>query len=128
MFDWVPEGSLAGFFWGVFLGSGGPRGPGRAFKNVGGVAPPFFEGLPGPPGPARPQKHTQKIRPDYLQVPSIFVIPARTPGIPQIGRERRTRTYQISSNNPRKSLIFEAGVGDRLATIRVSKAKCELSI
>jgi hypothetical protein len=30
---------------------------------------------------------------------------------------------QISSNNPRKSLIFEAGVGDRLATLRVPRAK-----
>ncbi len=42
---------------------------------------------------------------------------------PQIGRERPTRTPQISSNSPKKSLMFEAGVGYRLATLRVSKAK-----
>ena len=30
---------------------------------------------------------------------------------------------QISSNNHRQSLISEAGVGDRLATLRVSRAK-----
>ncbi len=47
----------------------------------------------------------------------------RTPGILQIGRERRPRTPQIPSNNPRKSLMFEAGVGDRLATLKVSRAK-----
>ncbi len=46
-----------------------------------------------------------------------------TPGIPQIGRERRPRTPQISSNCTRRSLIFEAGVGDRLATLRVCRAK-----
>jgi len=32
--DWVLEGNLAGF-----LGCGRPRGPGKAFKNVGGFAP-----------------------------------------------------------------------------------------
>ena len=53
----------------------------------------------------------------------IFLIPARNPGIPHIGRGRRPQTPQISSNSPRKSLIFEAGVGDRLATLRVSRAK-----
>ncbi len=52
-----------------------------------------------------------------------MVNPGRTPGIPQIGRERRPRTPQISSNSPKKSLIFEAGVGDLLASLRVSKAK-----
>ncbi len=40
-----------------------PRGPGKAFKNVGGFAPHIFEGFPGPPGPARHQKRTQKTRP-----------------------------------------------------------------
>ena len=30
---------------------------------------------------------------------------------------------QISSNNYRKLSIFEAGVGDRLATLKVSRAK-----
>ncbi len=53
----------------------------------------------------------------------ICLIPARTPGIPQIGRERRARTPQISSSSPRKSLMFEAGVGDLLATLRVSRAE-----
>ncbi len=47
----------------------------------------------------------------------------RTPGTPQIGQEMRPRTPQISSNIPRESLIVEAGLGDRLATLRVSKAK-----
>ena len=37
--------------WG---GSGGPRGPGKAFKNVGADAPHIFEGFPGSPGPPRP--------------------------------------------------------------------------
>ena len=36
--DWVLEGNLAGF-WGEFLRSGRPRGPGKALKNVGGFAP-----------------------------------------------------------------------------------------
>ncbi len=45
------------------------------------------------------------------------------PGIHQISRERWPRTPQMSSNNPRQSVIFEAGVGDRLATLRVSRAK-----
>ena len=58
----------------------------------------------------------------------FVLVPTRTPGIPQIGRERRPRTPQISSNNHRKSLIFEAGVRDRLATLRVSKAKRQFSI
>ncbi len=31
--------------------SGRPRGPGRAFKNVGGFAPHIFERFPGLPGP-----------------------------------------------------------------------------
>ncbi len=53
---WVPEGSLARIFWGPFLRSGRPRGPGKALKSVGGFSPDRFEGLPGPPGPARPQK------------------------------------------------------------------------
>ncbi len=30
---------------------------------------------------------------------------------------------QTSSNNNKKSLIFEAGVGDRLATLRVTRAR-----
>ena len=52
-----------------------------------------------------------------------FLFRPGTPGTLKIGRERRPRTPQISSSSPGKSLIFEAGVGDRLATIRVSKAK-----
>ncbi len=36
---WVPEGSLAVFFLGAILRSGRPRGPGKAFKKVGGEAP-----------------------------------------------------------------------------------------
>ncbi len=58
-------------FLGAFLRSCRPRGPGKAFKNVGGEAPHILQGLPGPPGPARPQKRTPKIRPDCLQVPSF---------------------------------------------------------
>ena len=53
----------------------------------------------------------------------FFVYSRRTPGIPQIGRERRPQTPQISSNSPRKRLLFEAAVGDRLATLGVSRAK-----
>ena len=45
---------------GAFLRSGRPRGPGKAFKNVGGEAPHILEGFPGPPGPARLQKGTQQ--------------------------------------------------------------------
>jgi hypothetical protein len=33
-----------------------------AFKNVGGVAPHHFEGLPGPPGPEKTSKCTQKLQ------------------------------------------------------------------
>jgi hypothetical protein len=66
---WVPEGSLAGFWGGACLRSGRPRGPGKAFQNVGGFAPHISEGLSGPPGPARLPKRTQTNRPDCLQVP-----------------------------------------------------------
>ncbi len=45
---------------GAFLRSSRPRGPGKAFKNVGGEAPHIYEGLPGLPGPARLQKCTRK--------------------------------------------------------------------
>jgi hypothetical protein len=69
--SWVPEGGLAGFCLGAFLRSGRPRGPGKAFKNVGVFAPHLLEGFPRPPGPARPQKCTLKIRPDCLRVPRI---------------------------------------------------------
>jgi hypothetical protein len=47
-------------FWGAFLRSERPRGPGKALQKVGGCAPHLFEGLPGPPGPAIPQKRTAK--------------------------------------------------------------------
>ncbi len=47
---WVPEGSLAGFFWGAFLRSGQPREPGNAFQNVGGFALHILEGLSRVPG------------------------------------------------------------------------------
>ncbi len=67
---WVPEGSLAGFV-GCVLRSGRPRGPGKAFQNVGGEAPQILDGFPGTLGPARPQECIpQKFRPDCLQVPS----------------------------------------------------------
>ncbi len=60
----------------------------------------------------------------YIYIFFFFSVRARTPRIPQIGRERRPRTHQISSNRQKKSLIVEAGgVGDRLATLRVSRAK-----
>ena len=36
--DWVLEGNLAGF-WGEFLRSGRPRGPGQVFKHVLGLRP-----------------------------------------------------------------------------------------
>ncbi len=39
---WVPEGSLAGFLLGRFLGSGRPLGALIASKNVGGEAPHIF--------------------------------------------------------------------------------------
>ncbi len=38
------------YFWGVFLRSGRPRGPGKAFKKVGRSAPRFFGWLPRAPG------------------------------------------------------------------------------
>ncbi len=48
-FDWVPEGSLAGF-WGVHLEVWPAPGAGKAFQNVGGFAK---QGIPdsrgGPP-------------------------------------------------------------------------------
>ncbi len=47
-------------FWGAFLKSGRPRGPGKALKNVRGFAPHILEGFPGPPGPARLKKTPQK--------------------------------------------------------------------
>jgi hypothetical protein len=40
-FFWVLEGSLAGFV-GLFLRSGRPQGPGKAFKKVGGFTPHIF--------------------------------------------------------------------------------------
>jgi hypothetical protein len=52
-------------FWGAFLKTGRPRGPGKTFRNVGGEAPHISEGLSGLPGPARPQKRTPTIRPDF---------------------------------------------------------------
>ncbi len=53
----------SGRIFGVaFLKSGRPRGPGKAFQNVGGEAPHILEGLPGP-GPARPQKRSPE-KPD----------------------------------------------------------------
>ena len=36
--------------------SGRPRGPGNAFKNVGGFAPHIFVGHPGPPGAGQTSK------------------------------------------------------------------------
>ncbi len=48
------------WFEDAFLRSGWPRGPGKAFENVGGEGPHIFEGFLGPPGPARPQKSTQQ--------------------------------------------------------------------
>ncbi len=53
----------------------------------------------------------------------VFVQPARTPRTPKMRRKWGPRTPQISSKCARKSLIFEAGVGDRLATHTVSRAK-----
>ena len=53
----------------------------------------------------------------------VFLIPAGTPGIPQIGRKWEPRAPQISSECLRKSLDFEIGVGDRLGTLRVSRLK-----
>ncbi len=41
---------------GPFLTSGRPRGPGKAFKNVGGDFPHIFEGVPDPPGASQTSK------------------------------------------------------------------------
>ncbi len=68
-FVWVPEGSLAGCFGGAVLGSGRPRGPGKALKNVGGFAPHIFEGfLWGPRGRPDLKNSPPKIRPGCRQV------------------------------------------------------------
>ncbi len=48
-------------FWGAFLRFGWPRGPGKAFKNVGGEASHIFEGFPGPRGRPDPKKSPQKF-------------------------------------------------------------------
>ncbi len=40
--------------------SGRPRGPGTAFKSVGGDGPNIFDGVPGLPGPSRLRKCIQK--------------------------------------------------------------------
>ena len=54
--------------------SGRARGPGKAFKNVRGVAPHILEGFPGPPGPARPQKRTpQKSGQTAFRYPDLTV-------------------------------------------------------
>ncbi len=46
------------FFLGAFLRSGRPRGPGKAFKNVGGFAD--LRAIPGPPGAGQTSKmHSQ---------------------------------------------------------------------
>ncbi len=46
-----------------FPGSGGPRGPRKPFKNMGGEAPHIFACFPGHPGPPRPRKSTISGRP-----------------------------------------------------------------
>ncbi len=70
VYNWVPEGSLAGFCLGAFLGSGRPRGPGKAFQNVGGEAPTFLKAFPGPRGrPNFKNAPPKNNRPDCLQVP-----------------------------------------------------------
>ncbi len=77
--------------------------------------------------PLELQNSSLEIRPYvagfWKLVKIYFGIPARTPGILQIGRGRRPRTPKISPNGHKKRLIFEAGVRDRLATLRVSSAK-----
>ena len=47
---WVLERNLACVLGGAFLKSGRPRGPGKAFKNVGGFAHHFLNSLTGPRG------------------------------------------------------------------------------
>ncbi len=52
---------------GVFLRSGRPRGPGKAFKNVGGFAPHSFEGSPGLPGPSYCSSPRQKKQKSFFE-------------------------------------------------------------
>ncbi len=59
-------------FVGAFLRSGRPRGPGKAFQNVGGEAPTDLKASPGPRGRPDLKNAAKKIRPDCLQVPSIW--------------------------------------------------------
>ncbi len=54
----------------------------------------------------------------------MFLKLARTPGTPQFGRKRRPRIPRIWSNGRTTSLVFEAGIGDRLGTLKVSKLPC----
>ena len=52
----------------------------------------------------------------------------RDPRDPPNRPEKADPDPQISLKNHRTLLIFEAGVGDRLATLRVSRAKREFQI
>ncbi len=51
--------------------SGRPRGPGKAFKKMGAKPPTFLRASPGPRGRPDRKNAPQKIRPDFLQVPSL---------------------------------------------------------
>jgi hypothetical protein len=64
-FAWIPEGSLAGVFRYVFLRSGRPRGPGKAFKNAPGTA-----GLPlGAPWGPQGGPYEFKSRFEFVRTP-----------------------------------------------------------
>ncbi len=101
---------------GELLRSGRPRGPGKAFKNVGGEAPHLFEGFPRPPGPARIQKRTP-TNPARLPSGTRF----ETRPAAQVMRPS-AHDPQIWSKSPGNSLAVEVGWVDRLGTLRVMKA------
>ena len=73
--DWVLEGNLAGF-WGEFLRSGRPRGPGQVFKHVLGLRPvgphSNFYGLLPPSPELGCSKCARPPPPVTLMIPEMF--------------------------------------------------------
>ncbi len=118
---------------GIWLQNGPQVGPAAGGALLGPILEPDPHGMDPKIGPKigpgiiliKPEAllHDLEYLPFRCANTYVFFSPARAPGTPNIGQKRGPRAPQISSDCPRKSLDFEAGVGDRLATLRVSRAK-----
>ena len=104
---WVPEGSLAGFLLGRFLGSGRPLGALKPSKKVGGEAPHLLGGFQSPQGPPRPQKPTPKNSGQ-----TAFRYPATNPQ----GLVTSRAPNPINSQGFPKAFIFADTASDRWST------------